>query len=356
MAAKPRKPTPAVTTSTVVPSPAPTGFIDDVRAILRDARRKAYAASNFIMVDAYWHIGRRIVQEEQGGKERAEYGSHLIRDLARRLGDEFGNGVSVANLWNFRQFYRTFPSDEKLYALRRELTWTHWRLVMRVEDSAARDYYISECAEQGWNTRTLERNIATQSFARLLTPSTTSASATVALPHPTEFIKDPYVLEFLGLPEHPAHDERKLEDALVTRLRDFLMELGKGFSFVGRQVRISTETSHFYVDLVFYNYLLKCFILIDLKTRKLSHENIGQMDMYVRMFDGLKRGPDDNPTLGIILCADKDDTIVRYSVLSESRQLFASKYRLVLPSEEELRDELERRHILQLPTGEASDE
>ena len=356
MAAKPRKPTPAVTTSTVVPSPAPTGFIDDVRAILRDARRKAYAASNFIMVDAYWHIGRRIVQEEQGGKERAEYGSHLIRDLARRLGDEFGNGVSVANLWNFRQFYRTFPSDEKLYALRRELTWTHWRLVMRVEDSAARDYYISECAEQGWNTRTLERNIATQSFARLLTPSTTSASATVALPHPTEFIKDPYVLEFLGLPEHPTHDERKLEDALVTRLRDFLMELGKGFSFVGRQVRISTETSHFYVDLVFYNYLLKCFILIDLKTRKLSHENIGQMDMYVRMFDDLKRGPDDNPTLGIILCADKDDTIVRYSVLSESQQLFASKYRLVLPSEEELRDELERRHILQLPTGEASDE
>ena len=181
MAAKPRKPTPAVTTSTAVPSPAPTGFIDDVRAILRDARRKAYAASNFIMVDAYWHIGRRIVQEEQGGKERAEYGSHLIRDLARRLGDEFGNGVSVANLWNFRQFYRTFPSDEKLYALRRELTWTHWRLVMRVEDSAARDYYISECAGQGWNTRTLERNIATQSFARLLTPPTTSA--TVALPH-----------------------------------------------------------------------------------------------------------------------------------------------------------------------------
>ena len=335
-------------------------FFDDVRAILRQARRKAYAASNFIMVEAYWQIGQRIVLEEQSGKNRADYGSYLIAKLARQLGEEFGNGLSVANLWNFRQFYLTFPSKEKLYALRRELTWTHWRLLMRVEHAAARDYYIHEAAEQGWNTRLLERNIASRAYERLLaqprkaTPAATP-SAQPQLPNPSEFIKDPYVLEFLGLPETAAPRERALEDALVLRLRDFLMELGKGFSFVGRQMRVSTETTHFYVDLVFYNYLLKCFVLIDLKTRKLAHADIGQMDMYVRLFDDLKRGPDDNPTLGIILCADKDDTLVRYSVLSERQQLFASKYRLVLPSEEELRDELERHHILQLPDAGGQD-
>ena len=221
---------------------------------------------------------------------------------------------------------------------------------MRVDDPAARDYYISAAADQGWNTRQLERNIATHSYQRLLAaPGSSEIAPATQPPRPAEFIKDPYVLEFLGLPETPVEGERTLEEALTLRLRDFLMELGKGFSFVGRQVRVSTETSHFYVDLVFYNYLLKCFVLLDLKTRKLVHADIGQMDMYVRLFDDLKRGPDDNPTLGIILCTDKDDTLVRYSVLSESQQLFASKYRLVLPSEEELRDELERRHILQWP-------
>ena len=328
-----------------------------MRAILREARRKAYAATNFIMVEAYWNIGRRIVEEEQGGKARADYGSQLIRNLARGLGDEFGAGVSVANLKNFRQFYLTFPDAGKSYALRSQLTWTHWRLLMRVADHAAREHYIRECAEQGWNTRTLERAIATRDFDRLLVPPAASTLARPGLqPHPLKFTKDPYVLEFLGLPEHPTPGERKLEDALATRLRDFLMELGKGFSFVARQLRVSTETSHFYVDLVFYNYLLKCFILIDLKTRKLTHENIGQMDMYVRIFDDLKRGPDDNPTLGIILCADKDETLVRYSILSESQQLFASKYRLILPSEEELRDELERRHVFELPMEGGSNE
>lgn len=332
-----------------------TAFLDEVRAILREARRKAYAASNFMMVEAYWQIGRRIIREEQRGQQRAQYGTALIRNLARQLGEEFGSGVSVANLKNFRQFYLTFPDFGKSYALRSQLTWTHWRLVMRVEDPAARDYYIRECAEQGWNTRTLERNITTRSYCRLLcTPS--SLTSKEMAPHPMEFIKDPYVLEFLGINEHHEYGERKLEDTLIHRLRDFLMELGRGFSFVGRQFRVSTETSHFYIDLVFYNYLLKCFILIDLKTSKLMHENIGQMDMYVRLFDDLKRGTDDNPTLGIILCADKDDTIVRYSVLSESQQLFASKYRLVLPSEEELREELERRQILQLPTNHPDDQ
>ena len=292
----------------------------------------------------------RAARNEQA---TAGYGSQLIRNLARGLGDEFGAGVSVANLKNFRQFYLTFPDAGKGYALGSQLTWTHWRLVMRVEQPAAREYYIRECAEQNWSTRTLERAIATRSFDRLLAPAQDSLTQA---PHPLAFIKDPYVLEFLGLPEHSSHGERKLEDALTARLRDFLMELGKGFSFIGRQFRVSTETSHFYVDLVFYNYLLKCFVLIDLKTKKLTHADIGQMDMYVRIFDDLKRAADDNPTLGIILCADKDETLVRYSVLSESQQLFASKYRLVLPSEEELKAELERRHILDWPEQEIADE
>ena len=339
-----------------------TMFIEDVRAILRQARRGAYAAANHIMVQAYWNIGRRIVREEQGGKHRADYGQFLIRNLARQLGDEFGGGVSVANLKNFRQFYIEFPNFRKGYALRSLLTWTHWRILMRVEDSDARDFYIRESAENGWKTRQLERNIATHYFQRLLKPRKTSTgkkrnilkptaatSPRTSVASPVEFVKDPYVLEFLGLPDSPALPEEQLENAITLRLRDFLMELGKGFSFVGRQFRVSTETSHFFVDLVFYNYLLKCFVLIDLKTRALNHADIGQMDMYVRLFDDLKRGEQDNPTLGIILCAHKDDTMVRYSVLSESQQLFASQYRLVLPSEEELRDELCRRNILHGP-------
>lgn len=326
-------------------SPSLSSLLNDVRAILQEARGKVYAAANAAMVDAYWRIGRRIVEEEQGGAARAEYGSQLIRHLARALGEEFGQGMSVANLRNFRQFYLTFADAGKHYALRSELSWTHWRLIMRVEDSQARDYYIEETARQGWSSRVLARAIETRSYQRLLQAPESDIPAHQK-PNPLHLLKDPYILEFLDLPDRGDFSERQLEDALVTRLRDFLMELGKGFSFVSRQFRVSTETTHFYVDLVFYNYLLKCFVLIDLKIRKLTHADIGQMDMYVRMFDDLKRGEDDNPTLGIILCADKDETLVRYSVLSESQQLFASKYRLVLPSEEELQAELERRHIL----------
>ncbi len=333
----------------------PARLLDDVRVILRLARGKAYAAANAAMVDAYWQIGRRIVEEEQGGAARAEYGTQLIRHLARALGDEFGKGLSVANLKNFRQFYLVFPDAGKSYTLCSELSWSHWRLIMRVENPQARDYYINETARQQLSVRNLQRAIETQTFNRLLkTPETAELANTET--SPLHLLKDPYILEFLDLPEHSDPSERKLETALVGRLRDFLMELGKGFSFVGRQYRVSTETSHFYVDLVFYNYLLKCFVLIDLKTKKLSHSDIGQMDMYVRMFDDLKRGEDDNPTLGIILCADKDETLVRYSVLSESRQLFASKYRLILPSEEELKAEIERRHILDWPTKEDHNE
>lgn len=336
--------------------PTATGdaFFRRIRAILTDARRRAYTSINHIMVDAYWRIGQRIVEEEQGGQAKAAYGSRLIGELSQRLGDEFGKGFSVANLKNFRQFYLTFPDEEKRYTLRSELSWSHYRLIMRVQDPEARGYYIRETADQGWSSRQLERNIRSGWHRRLLNP--TAPAAARRPPEPRGLLKDPYVLEFLDLPEDQRLHEARLETALIGKLQQFLLELGRGFSFVARQFRISTETSHFYVDLVFYNYLLKCFVLIDLKTTKLAHQDIGQMDMYVRLFDDLKRGADDNPTLGIILCADKDETVVRYSVLHNSEQLFASKYLHVLPSEEDLARELEARHVLEIPGGEMDEQ
>lgn len=321
-------------------------FFQDIREILNKARQKTYAAINFAMVEAYWQIGKRIVNEEQAGKERADYGSYLIKRLSKELSMEFGKGFSVANLWNFRQFYLTFPSEEKLYTLRRELSWSHLRLIMRVDNPKAREYYLKESADQNWSTRQLDRNISTLYYERLLSSSDKKKllknEKAFSRYTPVEFIKDPYVLEFLNLPEDYTIPEKEIETAIISNLQKFLLEMGNGFSFVGRQFRISTETTHFYIDLVFYNYLLKCFVLIDLKTGKLTHQDIGQMDMYVRMFDDLKRQNDDNPTIGIILCTSKDDTTVKYSVLKESEQLFASKYRLVLPTEEELIAELER--------------
>jgi predicted nuclease of restriction endonuclease-like (RecB) superfamily len=321
-------------------------LVTDIQKILHTARAKSYAAVNFAMVEAYWQIGRRIVEEEQKGKNRAEYGTQLLKSLSKSLTDEFGKGFSVANLWNFRQFYLTFPDDKILYAARRELTWTHYRLIMRVENPKAREYYLNESAEQNWSTRVLDRNIHTLYYERLLSSrdkkSALAKEAGFEKQNPADFIKDPYVLEFLGLPEDPSVSEAEMETAIITKLQNFLLELGRGFSFVGRQVRVSTETSHFYIDLVFYNFILKCFVLIDLKVDKLSHQDVGQMDMYIRMYDELKRTEGDNPTIGIILCANKDETIAKYSVLKDSEQIFASKYRFVLPTEDELQAELER--------------
>jgi predicted nuclease of restriction endonuclease-like (RecB) superfamily len=319
-----------------------------IREILAEARRKAATSVNFIMVEAYWRIGARIVEQEQQGEARAAYGQELIKELSLRLGDEFGKGFSVANLWNFRQFYLAYPDEEKLYALRRELGWTHYRLIMRVEDPKARAYYLNEAASQGWTSRQLERNIRSGWHQRLLKAPDADTQKT-STHTPESIFKDPYILEFLNLPENTKHHERDIETALIDNLQSFLLELGRGFSFVGRQFRISSETSHFYIDLVFYNYLLKCFILIDLKIDKLAHQDIGQMDMYVRMFDDLKRGEGDNPTLGIILCADKDETIVRYSVLHDNEQLFAAKYLTILPTAEELAREIDARHVLDIP-------
>ena len=318
-------------------------FYADISRILSEGRSKANAAVNFAMVETYWNIGKRIVEQEQQGKERANYGDHLLVNLSRYLSGTFGKGFSEANLWNFRQFYLTWPNEEILYTLCRELSWSHIRLIMRIDSEKAREYYLNEARSQNWSVRALERNIRTSYFERLLS-SQKSAPAKKkknTLARET-LIKDPYVLEFLDLPENPVPKETNLESAIISHLQDFLLEMGRGFSFVGRQFRISSETVHFYIDLVFYNYLLKCFVIIDLKTQKLTHQDIGQMDMYVRMFDNLKRGGDDNPTIGIILCAEKDEIIAKYSVLSESRQIFASKYKLILPTEEELATELER--------------
>ena len=314
--------------------------------MLEIARSQAYHTVNSIMVETYWKIGQRIVEEEQGGASRAEYGTKLIENLSRYLTDTFGKGFSEANLQNMRNFYLVYPEFPRQCL--GNLSWSNIVRIIRIDNPDERNYYLKEAASQNWSYRQLERNIKSGYYHRLLSTQEGGCNTEKCLPdviNTKEFIKDPYVLEFLDLPENIEGKESTLESALITNLQKFLLELGKGFSFVARQFRISTETDHFYADLVFYNYLLKCFVVIDLKTTKLSHADIGQMDMYVRMFDELKRGVDDNPTIGIILCTDKSETMVKYSVLQESQQIFASKYKTVLPTEEELADMIAKENI-----------
>lgn len=321
-------------------------LVGDVRTLLAQARQATARAVNTAMVTTYWMIGQRIVVEEQNGSNKAAYGEQILQKLSSALEKEFGNGFSYANLRNMRQFYLTYPDKEICYTLCSKLSWSHNRLIMRVQDSDARHYYLQEAAQEGWSVRQLERNIESHYYQRLLAapdgnkPQTTGDAQLQPI-DVKSFMKDPYVLEFVGLPPYPDHKESQLEAALTDNMQQFLLELGKGFSFVGRQYRISTETSHFYIDLVFYNYILKCFVLIDLKAKKLTHRDIGQMDMYVRMFDDLKRGEGDNPTIGILLCAEKEETVVKYSVLNGSQQLFAAKYLPYMPTEEELRNMIE---------------
>ncbi len=323
--------------------------IAEVKNILAQARQKAYTAVNTAMVEAYWLIGKRIVEEEQNGDKRAAYGEEILITLSIELTREFGKGFSYANLRNFRQFYLTYPDSEICYAVRSKLTWTHHRLIMRVENPAAREYYLKECEMQNWSSRVLERNITTFYYQRLLA----SQKDSISVHHSGEseqhqyedFIKDPYVFEFLNITEPITATEKEIETALIENLQHFLLELGKGFSFVGRQYRISTENEHFYIDLVFYNFLLKCFVLIDLKTTKLNHQDIGQMDMYRRMFDDLKKPDGDNPTIGIILCSEKSETVVKYSIMNDTPHLFATKYMAYLPTEEELIAEIERKKV-----------
>lgn len=323
-----------------------SSLLDALRGLIRNARTRALRAVDTIQVQTYWQIGRHIVEFEQGGRARADYGKRLLEELAGTLTKEFGKGFDASNLRYMRLFYQAFPSCD---ALRHELSWTHYRLLLRVDGADARVWYMNEAAGQNWSTRVLERQIGTLFYERLLSDKDKQGlvrdmeqevqSQTCT---PRDFVRDPVVLEFLGVPGAGRLLESDLEQALMSKLQQFLLELGKGFAFVARQQRISTETQDFYIDLVFYNYVLKCFVLIDLKTGHLSHQDIGQMDMYVRLYDDVRRGEGDNPTVGILLCGSKDQSVVRYSVLHESAQLFASKYRLVLPSEEELRRELDR--------------
>ncbi len=327
--------------------PTSNNINEDIRSILAEARRITARAVNTAMVTAYWLIGKRIVLEEQKGQDRANYGENLLKNLSKELTAEFGNGFSYSNLYNMRLFYQTYTDAEKFYTLCINLSWSHNRLIMRVSDANAREWYLREAASANWSVRELERNINSFYYQRHLeSGSVKSENATQCVANsdvlnPRQLMKDPYVLEFVGLPQSPEHSEHDLEEALITHLQEFMLELGKGFSFVKRQYRISTETSHFYIDLVFYNYILKCFFLVDLKADKLTHQDVGQMDMYVRMFDDLKRGEGDNPTIGLLLCAERDETVVKYSVLNDSQQIFASKYLPYLPTEEELKREIE---------------
>jgi len=324
-------------------------YLHEIKTILETARRKTYQAINSAMVEAYWEIGKRIVLEEQHGKERANYGEQILKELSKNLTVEFGRGFSYANLYNMRQFYTLYAEDGIFYTLCRNLSWSHNRLIMRIDDPKARQYYLKEAAEQQWSVRVLERNIDTLYYQRLL--STRNIKPGMAetednkSPDIRHFIKDPYVFEFLNIPEPNYFSEQTIEKTLIENLQKFLMELGKGFSFVGSQYRISSETEHFYIDLVFYNYILKCFVLFDLKIGKLTHQDIGQMDMYRRMFDDLKKPEGDLPTIGIILCTEKSETVVKYSIMNDTPQLFATKYMPYLPTEQELIDEIENEKL-----------
>jgi len=326
-------------------------FVSGIKALINKARQHIVRSINTAMVATYWEIGRRIVEEEQNGRDRAEYGKYLIRDLAGALTNEFGKGFDERNLRFMRQFYLVFPIRN---TLRTELSWSHYRQLIRIEEDDARLFYMKEAADCAWSSRQLERQINSFYFQRLLASQhqdvvKDEAEVNNTTVTPSEVLKDPYILEFLDLKEKKDYLETDLEAALVDRLQDFLLELGKGFSFIARQQRISTDGGkHYYIDLVFYNYLLKCFVLIDLKRGTLTPQDVGQMDMYVRMYEELKRTETDNPTLGIILCSQNDETVVRYSMLSENRQLFASRYKLCLPTEDELRRILGG-HIQRLP-------
>jgi predicted nuclease of restriction endonuclease-like (RecB) superfamily len=323
-------------------------------------------------------VGRLIVEDEQKGHRRAGYGDAVIATLAERLTRDLGRGFDERNLWYMRSFHLAFPilnalrsestapgkrsavrselairhsPRDKSAGLRPELSWTHYRLLLSVEDAAARQWYMHEAADQHWSTRQLERQISVLYYDRLLasrrkTPVRKEAAATLAALVPEQFIRDPYVLEFLDLKDYPALRESSVERAIIENLQAFLLELGKGFSFVARQKRLRFEEEDFYVDLVFYNYLLKCFVLVDLKVGKLTHQDIGQMDSYVRLFDAHARPEGDNPTIGLILCSRKNEVIAKYSVLSEARQIFAAKYVKILPTERELTREVERKHRL----------
>ena len=361
-------------------------LVNDLRSIVSKARSKAFAAVNYSLVERNWRIGQRIVEQEQNGASRAEYGKHVIEVASAALTEEFGKGFSYTNIANYKRFYLTFSDLQILQTLSEEfnnpiqqtlpakssvpykedkaksaqselrlLPWSHYERLIRVEDKKAREWYAKEAFEQGWSFRTLNRNINTLYYERLLM-STKKQPVVNEMQDKTkayqqdklEYIKSPVVLEFLGLPEDTSLAESKLETAIINNLEKFLMEMGKGYALVARQQHIRTEENDYYIDLVFYNYLIKSFILVDLKVNRITYQDVGQMDMYLQMYDKMKKGPDDNPTIGIILCTETDSDVARYSTLAKNDQMFAAKYKLYLPDKEDLRREIERQKELYL--------
>ncbi len=361
-------------------------LVNDLRSIVSKARSKAFAAVNYSLVERNWRIGQRIVEQEQNGASRAEYGKHVIEVASAALTEEFGKGFSYTNIANYKRFYLTFNDLQILQTVSEEfnnpiqqtlpakssapykedkaksaqselrlLPWSHYERLIRVEDKKAREWYTKEAFEQGWSFRTLNRNINTLYYERLLM-STKKQPVVDEMQDKTkayqqdklEYIKSPVVLEFLGLPEDTSLAESKLETAIINNLEKFLMEMGKGYALVARQQHIRTEENDYYIDLVFYNYLIKSFILVDLKVNRITYQDVGQMDMYLQMYDKMKKGPDDNPTIGIILCTETDSDVARYSTLAKNDQMFAAKYKLYLPDKEDLRREIERQKELYL--------
>ena len=324
-------------------------IIADIKLIIEKAKQQAYSSINSLMIQSYWLVGRRIVEEEQGGSSRAEYGKALLQNLASILTPIYGNSYSARRLQDYRQFYLYFKDIEIWHSRVPNLTWTHFRELLKVSDAEARNWYIHEASKEMWSVRTLHRNISSQYYFRLLQSQAKDVVVDemkrITAPmqgDKLEFIKNPVVAEFLGLSQNSKFSETELESVIITHLQKFIMELGKGYAFVARQQHIRTDMGDFYIDLVFYNYILKCFMLIDLKTEQISHQDVGQMDMYIRMYDELKRTEGDNPTIGLILCSRTSEDMARYSMLKDNDRLFQAKYLTYLPTKEELKKEIEQ--------------
>lgn len=333
-----------------------SNVVRDIKRIIEAGRNAAYAAVNSAMVSTYWNIGKRIVEEEQQGKERAEYGKELIKTLAQELTRVYGSGFSDRYLRAFRRFYLVMPNFEIWKSRFPNLTWTHIYLTLRIDDETAIRWYLENASAQMWSVRTLNRNISTQYYERhYKQPELLENDGKGIVPAKEEILKSPFMAEFLGFKPDEGFSERDLESSIISHLKDFMMEMGRGFAFMARQQHIRTDAEDYYIDLVFYNVVLKCYVLLDLKVGKITHQDVGQMDMYVRMYDELKRTEGDNPTIGLLLCSETDEDIARYSMLKGNEQIFATKYKLYLPTEEELRREIERQktiYLLQHPEAE----
>ncbi|MGI6512146.1 MAG: PDDEXK nuclease domain-containing protein [Catenisphaera adipataccumulans] len=338
-------------------------LLKDSRQIIDAAQKRAYQAVNVLLVERNWLLGKRISEEFMTGDGQERYGKQIVADLSKELTKLYGKGFDRGSIYRYIRFFEMYPEIvATAWQQSRILSWSHYRILLQVDDSDAREWYEKEAVEQNWSVRTLQRNVSSQYYYRMLKTQVPDQvekemkELTSQCQNKLEFIKNPVIAEFLGMQEDTSYLESDLEQCIIDNLQKFLMELGKGYAFVARQQHIQTEKEDYYIALVFYNYILKCFVLIDLKTQKITHQDVGQMDMYVRMYDELKKQPDDNPTLGIVLCADTDEDIAKYSVLHGSEQLFATKYKLYLPSEEELKAEIQtQKELFELQQDEHSE-